>query len=85
MADRARRKTAGRRPKIPAELLKLSKEELFAKLNASAQRTLDSLMKAYEAGSREGFEAGEEEQVIELLKRAKALRDEVRRITEENA
>lgn len=64
------------------QLQNMSKEELFAKMNASAQRVLDNLMKAYEAGSKEGFESSEEDQVIELLKRAKSLRDKVKGITE---
>ena len=59
----------------------MSKEELFATLNASADKTLNALMKAYEASAKKGFELGEEEQLIEILRRAKALREEVRRVT----
>ena len=59
----------------------VSQEELFAKLNASAEKTLDAIMKVYEAGAQEGFEGGEEDRLIEILRRAKALRDEVRRVT----
>lgn len=65
------------------ELEALSKEELFAKLNASAQKTLDALMKAYEAGAKAGFGQGEEDQLIEILRRAKHLRDEVQRATQQ--
>jgi len=61
----------------------ISKEELFAKLNASAQRTLDALMKAYEAGKKEGITDEEEDQLIEIMRRAKPLRDEVKKITQE--
>ena len=61
----------------------VSKEELFAKLNASAERTLEALQKAYEAGAKARFEADEEDQLIELLRRAKAMREEIRRITQE--
>ena len=59
----------------------MSSEELFATLNASAQKTLDALLKAYEAGMKEGFEKGHEDQLIEILRRVRALRDDVRRIT----
>ncbi len=62
-------------------LQQMSKEELFARMNASAQKVLDNLMKAYEAGSKEGFEANDEDEVIELLKEAKALREKVKNIT----
>ncbi len=65
-----------------AVLKGLSKEELFAKLNASAEKTLDALMKAYEVGTKEGFEADEEDQSIEILRRAKALRNKVRDMTQ---
>lgn len=65
------------------DLEKLSKEEVFAKLNASAQRTLDALMKAYETGMEEGISDKEEDQVIELLRRAKKFRDAVKQLTEE--
>ena len=86
MAERAKRKTVRRKqPAVPKELANLSKEEIFARLNASAERTLEALMKAYEAGTKEGFEGKEEDRVMELLKRAKALRDKVGHITQENA
>ncbi len=64
--------------------LKLSKEELFAKLRASSERTLEALQKAYEAGMKEGLSDEEEGQLIESLARAKKLRDEILRMTSEN-
>lgn len=65
----------------PKPAASLSKEELFERLNASAQRTLDALMKAYEAGMKEGLSDEEEDQLIEILKRAKRLSDQMRQIT----
>ena len=66
-----------------SELKKLSKEEMFAKLNASAQRTLDALMAAYEAGMKEGISEEEQDQVIELMRRAKDLREKIHTMTSE--
>ena len=66
-------------------MMQMTKEEVFAKLNASAARTLEALQKAYEAGAKAGFEGDEEDQVIELLRRAKALRDHVKQITGEHS
>ncbi len=63
----------------------MGKDELFAKLNASAEKTLNALMKAYEAGAKKGLEKHEEDQLIEILRRVKALRDEVQRITTEHS
>ena len=57
-----------------------SKEEIFEKLNASAQRTLDSLMAAYETGMKAGISEEEQDQVIELMRRAKDLRDQLRNL-----
>ena len=67
-----------------AALKKLTKEELFATMNASAERTLWALMKASKAGSKKGFKADEEDQLIELLKRAKRLKEHVKRIAQES-
>lgn len=61
----------------------MSREELIAKLNASAERTLSSLQKAYEAGLKEGMSDEEEDRLIELMRRAKDLKDKVLRITSE--
>ena len=62
----------------------LTKEAVFARLNESAERTLWALTQAYEAGVKKGFEVDEEDQLIELLKRAKRLKEEVKRITQES-
>lgn len=62
---------------------KPTKEEIFAKLNQSSDRTLEALMKAYEAGMKAGISEEEQDQVIELLRRAKELRDKIRKITSE--
>lgn len=62
---------------------KPSREEVFAKLNASAERTLRALEQAYEAGKKEGISDEEQDQLIEALRRAKNLRDEIRQMTEE--
>ncbi len=62
------------------ELSKLSKEEVFAKMKASSERMLQALQSAYEAGMKEGISDDEEDQVIELLQKAKKLRDEVNRV-----
>ena len=62
----------------------MSKQALFAKLNASAARTLWALQQAYDAGVNKGFDGDEEDQLIELLRRAKHLKDEVKRITQGN-
>ncbi len=59
----------------------MSREELIAKLNASAERTLSSLQKAYEAGLKEGMSDEEEDQLIELMRQAKDLKEKVWRIT----
>jgi len=72
-----------RRPQDQA-LANLTKEELFAKLQASAERTLWALEQAYDTGLQEGFEGDEEDQLIELLRRAKHLREDVKRITQEH-
>lgn len=60
-----------------------SKEEIFAKLNGSSQRMLDSLIAAYEAGMKEGISDDEQDKVIELMRRAKLLRDKVKDMTSE--
>ncbi len=76
-----KKKKSGKASK--ADLAKMSKEELFTRLNGSAGRTLEALQQAYEAGMKAGISDDEEDQVIELLRRAKKLRDEVKRITSE--
>ena len=74
----ARLKGRRTKPRIGEDI---TKEEVFAKLNASAERTLRALQQAYEAGAKAGFEGSEEDTVIELLRRAKKLRDQVREMT----
>jgi len=61
----------------------MTREEVFAKLNQSSERMLQALQSAYEAGIKEGIGDAAEDQVIELLRRAKKLRDEIRRATSE--
>ncbi|MDD5218302.1 MAG: hypothetical protein PHS88_09400 [Candidatus Omnitrophica bacterium] len=61
----------------------MTQEEVFAKLNQSSERMLQALQSAYEAGIKEGLGDAAEDQVIELLCRAKKLRDEIRRATAE--
>ena len=76
-----RRKRRGKTPVLKPE--EMTQEEIFAKLNASAERTLEALQKAYEAGMKEGLSDEEEDQLIEVMRRAKALRDTVRDVTKE--
>lgn len=59
----------------------ISKEELFAKMNASAARMLEALQGAYEAGMKEGITDCEEDQLIELLRRAKNFRENIQKLT----
>lgn len=63
------------------DLEKITKEEMFVKLRASAARTLDNLEKAYEAGMKEGITEDEQDQMIDAMRRAKALRDKVLEVT----
>ena len=63
------------------DLPKFNQEEVFEKLNASAQKTLDALMGAYEAGMKGGISEEEQTQMIELMRRAKVLRDKIKDIT----
>ena len=77
------RRGRGKKPVLKPE--DMTQEEIFAKLNASAERTLEALQEAYEAGMKEGFSDEEEDQLIEVMRRAKALRDKVRDVTKETS
>ena len=61
-----------------------SKEEVFAKMNASAARMLEALQGAYQAGMKEGLTDDDEDQLIELLRRAKEFREGIRDLTHED-
>lgn len=60
---------------------KVNKKEVFAKMNASAERMLSALGSAYQAGMKEGITDEEEDQLIELLRRAKVFCDNIKKIT----
>jgi hypothetical protein len=61
---------------------KSSKEEIFAKMNASAARMLEALQGAYHAGMKEGITNDEEDQLIGLLQRAKKFRENIKNLTD---
>lgn len=71
-------KRATREPATPPEMMK---EELFARMNASAERMLESLQSAYFAGMKEGMDHDHEDHILELLQKTKKLRDEVQKIS----
>ena len=60
-----------------------SKEEVFAKLIKSAEKTLKALEQAYEAGMKQGISEEDQDQLIEALRRAKDLRDGVMKMIKE--
>lgn len=70
-------------PRKKKEALGLLRAELFARLNASAERMLWALQRAYEVGTQAGISDQEEDQLLESLQRAKRFKETARAITQE--
>lgn len=60
----------------------VGREELFAKLDASSEKLIQSLQGAYDAGMKKGLTPAEQEKLSELLQHAARLREQVQRITQ---
>jgi hypothetical protein len=73
-------------PRVGLQSKRPSRDQVLQIIQKHAGKLIDSLQKAYEARPRDGSDSQEiEDQLLELMKRAKTLQEQIPGVAEENS